>query len=453
MRVLLISPNTLTVPYPVYPLGLDYVAGSIPARHEVRIADCNVLSREELEALLAEYQPGVIGISCRNIDNTEAGDPLCFINIYKELVSWLRSRSQAVLVCGGSGFNIMPEKVLPALGADYGLVVEGERFGLLVEALEKKQNPSEISGVLAASSCSPDTLIEKAPPWDGQRNRTFQQEAGHYRFYLEHGGMLNLQTKRGCSFRCVYCPYPHIEGKKHRLVDPQQVAKTALELEAAGAKYLFLTDSAFNSDIEHSLAVARAFQQAGLSIPWGGFFAPVRLPADYFTVMADAGLAHVEFGTEALSDTMLKNYRKPFRVQDVFTAHQQALDAGLHTAHYFLLGGPGESADTVSESLEHREQLKKTVTFYFVGIRIYPGTGLYDIALEEGKINKAMDLLQPVFYEPDLITREQIDEMVTERAGNRINWIVGSGGAQAAEIVSKMHTKGYVGPLWEYLIR
>ncbi|WP_339135883.1 MAG: cobalamin-dependent protein [Candidatus Electrothrix sp. GW3-4] len=141
MRVLLISPNTLTVPYPVYPIGLDYVAGSIPARHEVRIADCNVLSHDELEALLAEYQPEVIGISCRNIDNTEAGDPLCFINRYKELVSWLRSRTQAILVCGGSGFNIMPEKILPDLGVDYGLVGEGERFGLLVEALEKQEDP------------------------------------------------------------------------------------------------------------------------------------------------------------------------------------------------------------------------------------------------------------------------------------------------------------------------
>ncbi|WLE96145.1 MAG: lipid biosynthesis B12-binding/radical SAM protein [Candidatus Electrothrix communis] len=453
MRVLLISPNTLTVPYPVYPIGLDYVASSIPAHHAVRIADCNVLSREALGELLSEYQPEVIGISCRNIDNTEAGDPLCFINVYKELVSWLRSRTQAILVCGGSGFNIMPEKILPYFDVDYGLVGEGERFGLLVEALDKKQEPSEIPGVLAASSCSPDIPTEKAPPWDGQRHRTFQQEAEHYRFYLEHGGMLNLQTKRGCSFRCVYCPYPHIEGKKHRLVDPQQVAKTALELEAAGAKYLFLTDSAFNSDIDHSLAVAKAFQKAGLTIPWGGFFAPIKLPVDYFTVMADAGLAHVEFGTESLSDAMLKNYRKPFRVQEVLTAHQQALDAGLHTAHYFLLGGPGESADTINESLENREQLKKTVTFYFVGIRIYPGTGLYDIALEEGKINETTDLLQPVFYEPDLITREQIDEMVTERAGNRINWIVGSGGARAAEIVSKMHSRGYVGPLWEYLIR
>ena len=39
MRVLLISPNTLVAPYPVYPLGLDYVAGSVAAHHEVKIVD------------------------------------------------------------------------------------------------------------------------------------------------------------------------------------------------------------------------------------------------------------------------------------------------------------------------------------------------------------------------------------------------------------------------------
>ncbi|MCI5158203.1 MAG: B12-binding domain-containing radical SAM protein, partial [Candidatus Electrothrix sp. AUS1_2] len=49
--------------------------------------------------------------------------------------------------------------------------------------------------------------------------------------------------------------------------------------------------------------------------------------------------------------------------------------------------------------------------------------------------------------------RGQIGTMVTERAGNRINWIVGSGGAQAAATVAKMHARGYTGPLWEYLIR
>ena len=101
MRVLLISPNTLTVPYPVYPLGLDYVAGCVSEKHQVRIADMNVLSLDALEELLRDFSPEIIGLSCRNIDNTEAGDPLFFIDAYGKLAAWLRERSKAVLVCGG----------------------------------------------------------------------------------------------------------------------------------------------------------------------------------------------------------------------------------------------------------------------------------------------------------------------------------------------------------------
>ena len=104
-------------------------------------------------------------------------------------------------------------------------------------------------------------------------------------FYAQqHGGMLNLQTKRGCSFRCVYCPYPHIEGRSHRLIPPESVAQTALELEAAGARYIFITDSAFNSHPSHSRAVARAFKTSRLRIPWGAFFAPLAPESGYFAM-------------------------------------------------------------------------------------------------------------------------------------------------------------------------
>jgi len=264
---------------------------------------------------------------------------------------------------------------------------------------------------------------------------------------------VGLQTKRGCSFRCIYCPYPHIEGNKHRLVPPDEVAKTALALQEAGAKYFFITDSAFNSDIAHSLAVAAAFRKFSVSIPWGGFFAPTRLPPEYFRVMADAGLQHVEFGTESMSATMLQNYCKPFRPLDVLTAHTQALDAGLHVAHYFLLGGPGESAQTLDETLIAINGLKKTVLFFFTGIRIYPHTALYDIAINEGKISADTDLLRPVFYESDAINHEAIEKIIVQKAADRINWIVGSGGAKAASTVARMHKRGYSGPLWEYLIR
>ncbi len=448
MKILLISPNTLTVPYPVYPIGLDYVAGSVGPEHEVRIADLNVVSREELAVLLAEFSPQVIGLSCRNVDNTEAGDPLFFVSSYGELVCWLRERSQAVLVCGGSGFTIMPERVFSSLGVDYGIIGEGERFGLLIDALTRGLDPADIPGVM-----SRHRACAVPPPWDGERIRAFQENSPQNSFYLKRGGMLNLQSKRGCSFQCIYCPYPHIEGRQHRLVEPAEVAAAARKLQDAGARYLFITDSAFNSDVEHSLAVAKAFKAAGLSIPWGGFFAPIRLPDDYFTIMADCGLKHVEFGTESLSDVMLETYRKPFRRETVFAAHNQALAAGLNTAHYFLLGGPGESETTVADSLEHIEQLEQTALFFFVGIRIYPGTTLYDIALERGKITEDTDMLQPVFYENDHISRHRIEQLVTDRAGDRINWIVGSGGVDSARVVSRMHERGYTGPLWEYLVR
>jgi len=450
MRILLISPNTLTIPYPVYPLGLDYVAGAIPTGHEVRIADLNLMSQEELEELVDDYAPELIGLSCRNIDNTDAGDSRYFIDGYRRLVVRLRARSEATIVCGGSGFTIMPEKVLTAIGADYGIVGEGERFGLVVQAMEEERDPSRIPGVIAMGDAGENAT---ASAWDGPIRRNFNPGAAHTRYYLDKGGMLNLQSKRGCSFCCIYCPYPDIEGRKQRLVEPAEVARTALQLQEAGARYFFITDSAFNSDTSHSLAVARALQDAGVSIPWGGFFAPVSPPADYFTVMAEAGCTHVEFGTESLSDRVLASYRKPFRVDDVFRAHQQALDAGLHVAHYFLMGGPGESGATVTESLDNLERLQKSVFFFFIGIRIYPRTALYDIALKEGKITAETNLLDPVFYESDAIARAAIEALVTERVGRRINCVVGSGGAGGAATVGKMHARGYTGPLWEYLIR
>jgi radical SAM superfamily enzyme YgiQ (UPF0313 family) len=445
VNILLISPNTLTIPYPVYPLGLDYVAGSIPAEHKVRIADMLTLSMDELAAIIDDFCPEIIGISFRNIDNTDAGNSSCFLSDYQHLVAWLREHSSALIVCGGSGFTLMPEKILAALGADYGIVGEGERFPLLIDAILTNRNPASIEGIISAEkSCG-------APlPWRGKPVRRLSQNS-HNQYYIDNGGMLNLQTKRGCTFRCIYCSYPHIEGKKHRLIDPQEVARTALQLQEAGAKYLFFTDSAFNSDIQQSLAVAETLRKAKLSIPWGAFFAPIKMPQEYFSVMAGSGCRHVEFGTESLSDTMLNSYQKPFRSEDVFIAHQQVRAAGIHVAHYFLLGGPKESKKTVTESLEGIERLDRSVFFFFIGARIYPGTSLYDMAIAERKIDSRTDMLRPVFYAPDDIDLETIKTLVIHRASGRRNWVTGSGDKLTAETSQILHRRGIAGPLWEFL--
>ena len=449
MRVLLISSNTLTEPYPVYPLGLDYVAGALAPDHLVRIADMNVVGDwDSLGEIIRVFSPEVIGISLRNIDNTDTTDPKGFVEEYREVARVIRRNSDAMLVCGGSGFTIFAEQILDTVEADYGIIGEGERFALLLDAIENRKDTTSIPGVITRDSRKviPD-------PWNKKLVRDFHKGYSHVRFYLENGGMLNLQTKRGCNLRCIYCSYPHIEGRNLRFISPEEVAETALELQEVGAKYFYVTDSIFNSDLPHSIAVARALKKVGVTIPWGAFFAPTRPTDDYFWIMADAGLTHVEFGTESLSDTMLASYRKPFLLDHVFDAHEAAVDAGLHVAHYFLLGGPEETPDTLDETFFNAVKLQKAVLFFFCGIRIYPHTELYNIAIKEGKISRSWDLLEPIFYRANSIDIDEIVRRVQNQARDRPNWVIGSGGEQTARVLSRMYKYGHSGPLWEHLIR
>jgi len=449
MKVLLISANTLRIPYPVYPLGLDYVAGSLDSRYQTKIVDLNDFTNpESLEAMIREFSPDFAGVSIRNIDNTDVLNSRGFLPEYRDLISRIRSNSQARIILGGSGFTIFPVEFMQALDADYGIAGEGERLSLLLDALEKNADVKQIPGVLTKEQ----TYIVYEP-YDGAINRRFNPESTHSRFYLSYGGMLNLQTKRGCPFHCSYCTYPHIEGGQMRFFPPREIARNARDLQETGAKYIFITDSAFNASYDHSSQVAQAFIEAGVSIPWGGFFVPTIPPADYFKRMADAGLTHVEFGTESLSKKVLANLRKPFARDDVFAAHQEALSAGLHVAHYFLLGGPGENKQTLQKTLTGIDNLEKAVFFFFCGVRVYPHTALYDVALREGQITAEQNILSPVFYRSPAITAQEIMQTVENHANGRLNWIIGAGEAKATRILPKLYRRGFTGPLWEYLIQ
>jgi radical SAM superfamily enzyme YgiQ (UPF0313 family) len=449
MKVLLISANTLKTPYPVYPLGLDYVAGSLDSRYQTKILDLNDLTfRGKLEELIRDFSPDFAGVSIRNIDNTDVLNSRGFLAEYQELIGRIKKNSTAKIILGGSGFTIFPVEFMQALDADYGIVGEGERLALLLDALEKNADVEKIPGVLTKGKT--EVVYQ---PYEGAVNRRFDPSNPHTRFYLANGGMLNLQTKRGCPFHCGYCTYPHIEGGKMRFYEPREIARNARELQEAGAKYIFITDSAFNASYDHSARVAKAFIDAGVSIPWGGFFVPTVSPADYFKRLAEAGLTHVEFGTESLSDVVLSNLCKPFKSDNVLVAHRQALDAGLHIAHYFLLGGPGENKETLQATLAGIDNLERAVFFFFCGVRIYPHTALYETALRERQIAAGENILPPVFYRSPQITVEEIMKMVEVHANGRLNWLIGAGEDKTTHALPKLYRRGFTGPLWEYLIQ
>ncbi|HYA14647.1 MAG TPA: cobalamin-dependent protein, partial [Syntrophales bacterium] len=210
MKVLLVSTNTVAEPHPSYPIGLDYVMNAISPPHQVKTVDMNELGDgSALADVLSQFVPDVIGLSIRNIDNVDFANVQIFIGQIRELISMIRMQSRGLIILGGSGFTIMPGELMTLLEADYGIIGEGERLQLLLKALERNENISGLSGIVTK-----DSLIEFPKPWPQPFPRGVFPNNSYTTFYLERGGILNLQTKRGCPFNCVYCTYPHIEGKR-----------------------------------------------------------------------------------------------------------------------------------------------------------------------------------------------------------------------------------------------
>lgn len=448
MKVLLISANRLKAPYPVYPLGVDHVAGAISLRHEVKVLDLCVQGTDrEIRETIDDFAPQVVGLSMRNVDNTDLTNTLSFADDFIKIVQQIRSATEAPVVLGGCAFSLFPEELMHLLNADYGLVGEGERLLDLLDALQGHETPAGIPGLYTrgAHALPPE-------PWAGPIARCLDGLSQSIEFYTGCGGMLNLQTKRGCPFHCVYCTYNKIEGHKLRRFPPAEIAHVARRLQDAGARFLFFTDSIFNCDFDHNLEVASSLIAAGVSIPWGAFFSPLPMPDGYFPRLKESGLTHVEFGTEALCDRTLKAYRKPFAVSDVLRAHEAAIDADLKVAHYFLLGGPGEDLNTLDETLTNADSIPRTALFFFNGMRIYPGTELYDIAAEEGQIKRGESLLEPVFYRSGALAEVDVTEHVKRYARGRVNWIIGSGGPTLERLLARLYAKGFVGPLWDRCI-
>lgn len=450
MKVLLVATNRMLTPFPVYPIGVDYVATALRKRHEVRVLDLACDGAEPaLVAACQSFRPDVVGLSIRNVDSAETSNPDGFIPDLERIVALLRQNTDARLILGGPGFSIFPEPLMKRLGADYGIAGEGERLCEFLNGLANG-DVTPVPGLLAGTAW-------REPPaaWSGPRRRTLASPdtVAHY---LRWGGMLNVQTKRGCPYLCTYCTYPGIEGRKLRLFDPDSVAREWQALLLAGAKFLFVTDAVFNSHVRHNLAIADALERSGAGaasgVPWGAFFAPLKPPPDYYRRLRDAGLTHAEFGTESLSPAMLAHYRKPFTVEHALAAHAEARAAGVHVAHYIMLGGPGETEATVRETLARCDQLDDAALFLFCGVRIYPATRVHRLAVREGQVAANDDLLAPRFYAPAAISVERIGELVTSHARGRRHWVIGSGDADMAAIIKRMYQRGHIGPLWDRLV-
>ena len=447
--VLLISGNQLKVPYPVYPLGVSYLATYLRKNlpeYKVAIFDFNLKSFDDLAALLKEKQPTLVGISMRNIDNVNVFDTQNFIKYYRTIIEYVRNNSKAKIVMGGSGYSIFPEKLFEFFQPDFGIKGEGEESMLkLLRSIESGEAFDTIEGLVYSSSEG----IKANNRTNYSKHLHLEFEPELIPFYWHNSGMLNIQTKRGCPYSCDYCSYPFIEGKLTRNLDADLVVDNLKKMKTDyGIDYVFFTDSVFNISNNYNIDLAEKIINSGVNIRWGGYFTPFNLSKEHLKLFKASGLTHIEFGTDSLSEVMLQNFNKNFSMKDVFEVSDNCHQLEINFAHFLILAGSKETKATIIETMENAKKIPPTVFFPTMGTRIYPGTQLCERAIAEGKIKNEYDLMESVYYISDLVSKEEIKNEAL-KTGRKFVFM----DEDLGPIMKRMRAKGMKGPLWEYLIR
>jgi anaerobic magnesium-protoporphyrin IX monomethyl ester cyclase len=406
-RVLLVSTNRERQPYPVVPNGMACVASALDAAgHKVRFLDLCFSRNPVATAFRAarDFSPNVIGVSVRNIDNSDAIALRHYTPEARQIFTTLRKAApDATVIAGGAAFGVAPESLFRDFGVDYAVAGDGERASVaLVNAFARGDTIGPIPGIVRAVG----DRVHFTPPGEDADLDALPSPALHrwidLRRYERHGATIPIQTKRGCVYKCVYCTYRNVEGWGYRMRDPERVADEIEELNRkAGVKTFDFVDSTFNSPPGHALEVCESIIRRRLGVHLDTTnFTPAAASDELLGAMRRAGFRTLGITAESASDPVLEKLEKGFNVAKVRDVANRVEKAGIRALWIFLVGGPGENPRTLEETLSFAAwRLKRGDAVYVtVGLRIYPGTTLHRIAVAEGVVERDSTLLDPTFY-------------------------------------------------------
>lgn len=374
MKTLLINPPYPYLEFPIIPMGLQYLAGTLEhSGHEVEVLDLLVskYTKDKIKLKLEEYQPDIIGITAVTMNYHTASDILRYCKSVDP---------DALTLIGGPHVSFSAVDTLnKAPWID--IVVRGEGEHTMLDIVNRKKL-EDIDGIAYRSDgtviLSPERrLIEKLDELPLPARHLFP--LSRYHALASHGSLI---TGRGCPFNCVFCVGSKMGGRRARYRNPKLVVDEIEQLLSYGFSEVNIEDDLFTLNHKHLHAICDEIIDRGLNFKWSVFARVDTVNPDVLKKLHRAGCDWVCYGVESGNQDILDKVKKKITLEKVRESVKMANDAGVNVLASFIFGLPGETRETLLETMQFAQELGTYYGFHVMAP--FPGTEVREKAEEFG---------------------------------------------------------------------
>jgi anaerobic magnesium-protoporphyrin IX monomethyl ester cyclase len=368
VRVAIVAPPYPLEEAPAPPLGVTYVAAAFEAAGaEVRIFDY-IVSRytpEKIRMQLDAFRPDVLGATSVTLNFPGAAEIVCEAK---------RHRPSLITLMGGPHVSFAAERTLKEYpGID--LIVAGEGEGTIAELMAGGFDSGQWEKIPGLVFRRDGRIIDTGP-------RPFIEELDALPLPARHllplsryqalGYSISIITSRGCPYSCIFCQGRRMVGNKVRLRKASLVVDEIEEILSYGIDRINVADDLFVSSRGKVKEVCDEIRRRGIRFAWSAFARVNTVDLETLKLMREAGCDSISFGVETGNPEILKTIRKGITLDQVRHAVSLCREAGIIAHTSFIVGLPGETAETLRETGEFAAGLGSLYGYHFLAP--FPGT-------------------------------------------------------------------------------
>jgi anaerobic magnesium-protoporphyrin IX monomethyl ester cyclase len=369
------------------PLGIAYLAAVLERQgHKVILIDAPAM-RYDIEDIVRElksFGPDLVGISVTTASFTKA------LSVAKEV----KAQFDVTIIAGGPHVAALPDETLQNSCFDIGVIGEGELT--IVELVDKLQSGGKLGNVRGIVYRDQGT-VRRNP------ERPYIEDLDSVPFPARHLlsplevyrptpsaykclPQATMITSRGCPYKCTFCDRS-VFGSKYRARSARNVVdEMDMLVEKHGANEIRFWDDTFNIDSSRVIQICEEIQARGIDVPWTCLGRINHMSAEVLDAMAKSGCWQVEYGIESGSQRLLDGIKKGLTLDMIRTVTKMTHRAGIKMRGFFMLGLPGETEETMRQTIEFAKTLNLSAAVFHITTP-FPGTELYRTVLECGELD------------------------------------------------------------------